>query len=322
MAAARPDRVRSLSPRLQLSPDARPQRHLHRYYYCRGQTCCGPATRAAAPSATSAPMSSTIRLRASPPSAARPAALIAAERAVIAGAPVDENELVAASSTARQRARGSELERSRLLDAYQAGLLELDELTRRTAVTTRREQLADREEHAHRPHRRARDREPPPPRARRLRRARRRVPRRTRPRRPPATDATRCREGPRDRLAGRDPPQDPATPTTDPTTTTTIRPDLETRTVKRYAPAFPSCSSKAKATASRERGTAPASAARPALARKVTPSARPRRRHLTPLAYGSLREKPPHHPSSGPGSRPPLVEHFSVPETGALFGSC
>ncbi|HEU4727444.1 MAG TPA: recombinase family protein, partial [Kofleriaceae bacterium] len=73
-----------------------------------------------------------------------PQQLIAAERAVIAGAP-DENQLVAtqlkrldATIAAKER------ERTRLLDAYQAGLLELDELTRRTAtLTARRGQLLE-----------------------------------------------------------------------------------------------------------------------------------------------------------------------------------
>ena len=72
-----------------------------------------------------------------------PQQLIAAERAVLAGAPADENELVAAQLKRLDRVlEGSERERNRLLDAYQAGLLELDELTRRTAaVTARRDRL-------------------------------------------------------------------------------------------------------------------------------------------------------------------------------------
>ena len=48
----------------------------------------------------------------------------------------------------------------------------------------------------------------------------------------------------------------------------------------------------------RERGTAPASAARPTPFQNRPPSRTSRRRHLTPLAYGSLREKPPQ-PSTG-----------------------
>ena len=53
---------------------------------------------------------------------------------------------------------------------------------------------------------------------------------------------------------------------------------------------------------------------------KTDPPPTARRRHLTPLAYGSLREKPPR-PSTGLASDRRVV-HFSVPETGALFGSC
>ncbi len=73
-----------------------------------------------------------------------PRQLLAGERAVIAGTPTDENELVAAQLKHLDRAlESSERERARLLDAYQAGLLELDELTRRTAaITTRRDKLA------------------------------------------------------------------------------------------------------------------------------------------------------------------------------------
>ena len=72
-----------------------------------------------------------------------PRQLIAAERAVIAGTPADENELVAAQLKRLDNAiHSNERERARLLDAYQAGLLELDELTNRTAaITARRDQL-------------------------------------------------------------------------------------------------------------------------------------------------------------------------------------
>jgi site-specific DNA recombinase len=73
-----------------------------------------------------------------------PQQLIAAERAVIAGAP-DENQLVATQLKRLDTAIATtERERTRLLDAYQAGLIDLDELTRRTAtLTARREQLRD-----------------------------------------------------------------------------------------------------------------------------------------------------------------------------------
>ena len=73
-----------------------------------------------------------------------PRQLIAGERAVITATPPHEDELIA---NQLKRLTGAldatELERSRLVDAYQAGLLELDELTRRTAtLTARRDQLA------------------------------------------------------------------------------------------------------------------------------------------------------------------------------------
>jgi site-specific DNA recombinase len=72
-----------------------------------------------------------------------PQQLIAAERAVIADAP-DENQLVAMQLKRLDTViDAKDRERTRLLDAYQAGLLELDELTRRTAtLTTRRERLS------------------------------------------------------------------------------------------------------------------------------------------------------------------------------------
>ena len=72
-----------------------------------------------------------------------PDQLLAAERAVLNGAP-DENELVAAQLKRLDTAiEAKERERARLLDAYQAGLLGLEELTRRTGVlTTRRAKLA------------------------------------------------------------------------------------------------------------------------------------------------------------------------------------
>ncbi|MGI8712743.1 MAG: recombinase family protein, partial [Solirubrobacteraceae bacterium] len=72
-----------------------------------------------------------------------PRQLIAGERAVIAGRPIDENELIADQLKRITNAvQTADHERARLLDAYQAGLLDLDELTRRTAtITSRRDQL-------------------------------------------------------------------------------------------------------------------------------------------------------------------------------------
>ena len=77
-----------------------------------------------------------------------PQQLIAAERAVIAGAP-DENQLVATQLKRLGTAiDANERERARLLDAYQASLLELDELTRRTAALTARRERLLQEKHA------------------------------------------------------------------------------------------------------------------------------------------------------------------------------
>ena len=172
-----------------------------------------------------------------------PRQLIAAERAVIAGAPADENELVAAQLKRLDSAlQSNERERARLIDAYQAGLLELDELTNRTAaITARRDQLTQEKDTLTQPQRRARHREPAAPTARRLRRTDRRLARRPRHRRPPTAPATRRRESPRHRLARRDPPQDPAARRPARRRPASTRPRAEQRTVKRYAPAFPSC---------------------------------------------------------------------------------
>jgi site-specific DNA recombinase len=71
-----------------------------------------------------------------------PQQLLAGERAVLAGAP-DENELIAGQLKRLTTAIDAKHSgRARLLDAYQAGLLDLDELTRRTsALTARHNQL-------------------------------------------------------------------------------------------------------------------------------------------------------------------------------------
>ena len=84
-----------------------------------------------------------------------PAQLLAGERAVIAATPLDDDELIGAQLATLERKRDqAERERGRLLDAYQAALLDLDELTRRTAtLTARRDQLAA--EHAELTDRRA-----------------------------------------------------------------------------------------------------------------------------------------------------------------------
>ncbi len=76
-----------------------------------------------------------------------PKQLLAGERALLAGAP-DENELIAGQLTRLDTAiDAKQSERARLLDAYQAGLFDLDELTRRTsALTARHHQLVQEKE--------------------------------------------------------------------------------------------------------------------------------------------------------------------------------
>ena len=67
-----------------------------------------------------------------------PQQLLAGERAVLTGAP-DENQLIAGQLKRLNTAiDAKQSERARLLDAYQAGLLNLDELTRRTSALTAR----------------------------------------------------------------------------------------------------------------------------------------------------------------------------------------
>jgi site-specific DNA recombinase len=76
-----------------------------------------------------------------------PQQLLAGERAVFAGAP-DENELIAGQLKRLNTAIDTKhSERARLLDAYQAGLLNLEELTRRSsALTARHHQLVQERE--------------------------------------------------------------------------------------------------------------------------------------------------------------------------------
>ena len=76
-----------------------------------------------------------------------PQQLLAGERVVLAGAP-DENELIAGQLKRLDNTiDAKQAERARLLDAYQAGLLDLDELTRRTsALTARHNQLVQERE--------------------------------------------------------------------------------------------------------------------------------------------------------------------------------
>ena len=67
-----------------------------------------------------------------------PQQLLAGERAVLTGAP-DENKLIAGQLKRLDTAiDAKQSERARLLDAYQAGMLDLDELTRRSGALTAR----------------------------------------------------------------------------------------------------------------------------------------------------------------------------------------
>jgi len=118
---------------------------VHRYYYCRGHDLLRARSEGRCPERNIRANDLDEYVFAQVQQALLdPRQMLAAERAVIAGTPTDENELVAAQLKHLVRAlETSERERGRLLDAYQAGLLELHELTRRTAaITTRRDKLA------------------------------------------------------------------------------------------------------------------------------------------------------------------------------------
>jgi hypothetical protein len=133
--------VRPLSRRLQLSPHARPQWHLSPLLLLRNHDLLrtGPEDRRCPERNIGANELDEYVFQQVRQALLDPRQLIAAEHAVIAGAPVDENELVTAQLKRLDGAlEGSERERARLLDAYQAGLLELDKLTRRTGALTRR----------------------------------------------------------------------------------------------------------------------------------------------------------------------------------------
>jgi site-specific DNA recombinase len=73
-----------------------------------------------------------------------PTQLIAGEQAVVTTTPPNDDDLIGSQLAALARKLDqTDLERTRLLDAYQAALLDLHELTRRTAtLTARRDQLA------------------------------------------------------------------------------------------------------------------------------------------------------------------------------------
>jgi site-specific DNA recombinase len=72
-----------------------------------------------------------------------PERLIAGERAVISGAPSDGELIAAQLERLERRLAQTDQERGRLLDAYQAGLVDLEELTRRSKqIVARRDELA------------------------------------------------------------------------------------------------------------------------------------------------------------------------------------
>ena len=171
-----------------------------------------------------------------------PRQLIAGERAVIAGTPADENELVTAQlrrlDTALDRQRARAHPAARCLPSRTARTRRAHQAHRRPDRPPR--PTRPREDHARQAQRRARDREPTAPPAGRLRRTDRRLPRRPRHRRASPTAATRDREDPRHRLARRDPPQDPAARRPPQRRPARTQPPAGQRTVKRYAPAFPS----------------------------------------------------------------------------------
>ena len=207
-----------------------------------------------------------------------PAQLIAGEHAVITTTPPTDDDLIGAQLAALQRKLDqTELERGRLLDAYQAALLDLDELTRRTAtLTARRDQLAA--EHAELTDRRA-----DLARENRLRQRHRRL-RRSRPRLTRRLDFDGRQRLLRlvvekVRVTGwhveihlKIPLPDDPPPEREPRP-----PDARPRTVKRYGPAFRWCPSKAIATVQREgRSHAASGSASGPTALRLNPYTQPR----------------------------------------------
>jgi site-specific DNA recombinase len=83
-----------------------------------------------------------------------PEQLIAGERAIIANRPQDDDELLTAQLHSLDRKLDAlKRERTRLLDAYQAEIIDLDDLTHRTtALAQRRAQLADERDTLRRQH--------------------------------------------------------------------------------------------------------------------------------------------------------------------------
>jgi site-specific DNA recombinase len=148
VAAPLPCALRHLRRRRQLPQDARPGRTLHRYYYyyCRNHDplraggehlrCQERNIRA---DALDAFVPGQVRQ-----ALLRPEVLLAGERALSSRSPAPDDELLA-SQLARleRRAEAADGERRRLVDLYQAGLVELTELQRRAKELEGRRQAID-----------------------------------------------------------------------------------------------------------------------------------------------------------------------------------
>ena len=149
MAAARPGQMRCLPGRHQLPQDARPQRHLAPLLLL-PQPRPAPRRRrptGAAPNATSAPTPSTRSSSTrSAPRCCDPTCSSPANKPSPSRTPAPDDELLAAELARLDRKiDAADAERRRLVDLYQAGLVELPELQRRAAeVEHRRRDLTER----------------------------------------------------------------------------------------------------------------------------------------------------------------------------------
>jgi len=129
----------------------------HRYYYCRNHDLLragGPEQRCPERNIRADELDAFVfdQVR---QALTDPAQLIAGEHAVIAGTPLSDDELISRQLDGLQRKlEQTERERGRLIDAYQAGLIDLEELNARAKTLTHRraelatEQTTLREHHA------------------------------------------------------------------------------------------------------------------------------------------------------------------------------
>ena len=120
--------------------------HFHRYYHCRNHDLlrAGSEERRCPERNIRADELDAFVFAQVRQALTAPEQLIAGERAVIANRPQSDDELLAAQLQSLERKlEGLKRERTRLLDAYQAQIVELDELTRRTnTLAARRNELA------------------------------------------------------------------------------------------------------------------------------------------------------------------------------------